>query len=95
MQIDSDTTGQLVGIARRAARRLPMEEVDAAEITVAAGLEGDHKGGRFPDRQVTVLSVEAWRLAAEEAGQPALNWQPLRYHRQNRCQNLSFSLRES
>ena len=51
-----------------------MEETDAATLTEAAGLEGDHKGARFPDRQVTVLSVESWRLAAAEAGEPALAW---------------------
>ena len=51
-----------------------MEEIDAATLTEAAGLEGDHKGSRFPDRQVTVLSAEAWRLAAAEAGEPVLAW---------------------
>ena len=66
--------GRLVGIALRAARLEPMEEVNSASITLAAGLEGDHKGAKFPDRQLTVLSVEAWRLAAEDAGKPDLPW---------------------
>lgn len=74
MPSETLTNGQLVGIARRSARLMPMEEVNSAIISVAAGLEGDHKGARFPDRQVTVLSVEAWLLAADEAGKPALPW---------------------
>lgn len=68
------TKGRLVGIARRAERLVPMEEVEYAVITSAAGLEGDHKGNKFPDRQITVLSVEAWRLAAHDAGKPDLHW---------------------
>lgn len=71
---DKDTTGRLIGIARRPARLVPMQEIQSGKITVAAGLEGDHKGIKFPDRQITVLALEAWRAAADEAGEPALPW---------------------
>lgn len=74
MPSESHTIGRLVGIARRAARLVPMEEVASAVITLAAGLEGDHKGIKFPNRQITILSVEAWRMAAQDAGEPDLPW---------------------
>ncbi|MEM9472517.1 MAG: MOSC domain-containing protein [Pseudomonadota bacterium] len=74
MPAEADTAGRLIGIARRPARLVPMQEVSSAKITVAAGLEGDHKGIKFPDRQITVLALEAWREAAREAGGPALAW---------------------
>ncbi len=71
---DEETTGRLIGIARRPSRLVPMQEIQSGRITVAAGLEGDHKGIKFPDRQITVLALEAWRAAAIEAGEPALAW---------------------
>jgi MOSC domain-containing protein YiiM len=43
-----------------------MEEVTAGTITVEGGLEGDHKGPKFPKRRITVLAVEAWREALAE-----------------------------
>jgi MOSC domain-containing protein YiiM len=71
---DADTTGRLIGIARRAARLELMQEIQSGKVTVAAGLEGDHKGIKFPNRQITVLAVEAWRDAVCEAGEPDLAW---------------------
>lgn len=56
-------TGTLAGIARRDARRAPMQLLDAAEVTVAAGIIGDCKGLKFRRRQVTVLAAEAWEAA--------------------------------
>lgn len=58
--------GRLIGIARRAVRRAPMEEVAAGHITVDGGLEGDHKGPKFPNRRITVLAREAWEEALAE-----------------------------
>ncbi len=70
--------GRLIGIARRPARRVPMEVVGAVEVVVGGGLEGDHKGLRFPKRGVTVLSREAWETAIAEltdlAGPVPLPW---------------------
>ena len=51
-----------------------MQEIQAGEVTVTAGLEGDHKGIKFPNRQITVLAIEAWRDAARDAGVPDLSW---------------------
>ena len=55
--------GRLIGIARRDAVRAPMEEAVAGTITVARGLEGDHKGPKFPRRRITVLARDAWEEA--------------------------------
>ncbi|MGI9479101.1 MAG: MOSC domain-containing protein [Hyphomicrobiaceae bacterium] len=68
-------SGRLIGIARRAARRAPMEAVEQVPISLEAGLEGDHKGAKFPLRQVTVLSIESWRAALDDLpGKPDLPW---------------------
>lgn len=58
-------TGKLVGIARRGAVRAPMEEIASGAISVDAGLEGDHKGPKFPRRRITVLTREAWEEALD------------------------------
>ena len=71
---DADMAGRLTGIARRSARLQPMQELRSATITVTGGLEGDHKGARFPDRQVTVLAQEAWCDAVAQAGAAELAW---------------------
>lgn len=60
-------TGTLLGIARRSKPRDPMETVDAALVTTDAGLNGDCHG-REPGRQVTVISVEAWKDACRDLG---------------------------
>lgn len=62
--------GELIGIARKARSRAPMEEIGEARVTRAAGIEGDYSGGRLRRRQVTVLSADVWaevcaELAAE------------------------------
>ena len=55
--------GVLIGIARRARPRAPMEQIDAVDVAAGGGLEGDHKGAKFPRRGVTVLAREAWEAA--------------------------------
>lgn len=60
--------GTLVGIAWRAAPRAPMQVLEAADVTVAAGLVGDCKGLKFRKRQVTVLAAEAWQAACVALG---------------------------
>jgi MOSC domain-containing protein YiiM len=67
-------TGRLIGIARRDARRAPMQEVDQGLITLAAGLVGDFKGAKYPQRQITVLALEAWQAAVAETRQLGLPW---------------------
>lgn len=60
--------GRLIGIARREAVRAPMEEIASGSITVERGLEGDHKGPKFPRRRITVLQRGAWEEALAELG---------------------------
>ena len=71
-------TGQLIGIARRAGRRAPMEELSHGAITLEAGLEGDSRGAKFKTRQITVLAREDWDAAlldlADLSGPPDLPW---------------------
>jgi MOSC domain-containing protein YiiM len=73
-----DPGGRLLGIARREAPRARMEEIGNGLITVQRGLEGDHKGLKFPRRQITILSAEAWARALEDltdlAGPVPLPW---------------------
>ncbi|MEM6667139.1 MAG: MOSC domain-containing protein [Pseudomonadota bacterium] len=65
----------LIGIARRPAHRAPMERVPAVRVCVDTGIEGDHKGAKFPERQVTLLDEAAWADAVRDAGAPSnLNW---------------------
>lgn len=51
-----------------------MQTCAAGRITIAAGLEGDFKGAKYPRRQITVLVREAWEAALGEIGHPALDW---------------------
>jgi len=64
---------RLAGIARRAVRRAPMEEIAEAQVTLAAGLEGDFKGAKYPRRQITVLAREDWEAALAQTGR-VLPW---------------------
>lgn len=66
--------GVLRGIALRAVRRAPMQPIDVGVLDPAFGLEGDCKGGKYPLRQVTVLSAEDWQKALEALGGIALDW---------------------
>jgi MOSC domain-containing protein YiiM len=73
-------TGRLIGIAWRPARFAPMQTVDNVEISLEAGVAGDHKGAKFKRRAVTILAREDWeaalaQLAAEgDEGALALDW---------------------
>ena len=71
-------TGSLLGIARRGAPYAPMEEIEQGLVTVARGLDGDHKVAKFPRRQITILAREAWAEALAEltdlAGPVPLPW---------------------
>jgi len=61
--------GRLLGIARHARPRGPMETVDHADVTVAEGVDGDFRGSLKPGRnkrQVTLLAAESWCAALDE-----------------------------
>lgn len=45
-----------------------MDVIAEGEITIASGLVGDHKGTRFPRRQITVLALEDWQSAIGDIG---------------------------
>lgn len=60
--------GTLEGIARHQVKKGPLEELDEVDITVDHGVSGDARGD-VPDRNVTVLSLEAWQAACDALGQ--------------------------
>lgn len=70
--------GKLAGIARHAERRGPMETVDAVEISIEHGVEGDCRGhfkaGGKNRRQVTVMEAGDWAAAAGEVGTDLAWW---------------------
>lgn len=70
--------GTLLAIVRRGAPRADMEAVEPGRITTGAGLDGDHKGAKFPRRGITILALEDWHAALEEltdlAGPVPLPW---------------------
>jgi MOSC domain-containing protein YiiM len=70
----SAAAGRLIGIARRAGRRAPMQEMAQGRISIAAGLEGDVKGAKYPRRQITILAGEAWEAALQDIGHANLPW---------------------
>jgi MOSC domain-containing protein YiiM len=76
--VSDEGIGRLIGIARRSAPRAAMEEIAEGHITAAEGLRGDHKGAKFPRRQITVLAREAWEAAladlAEAHGPATIPW---------------------
>ena len=67
---------RLTGLARRSARRLPMESLQDAMISVATGLAGDFKGAKHKTRQITILAEEDWQsaLAALTDEEASLPW---------------------
>ena len=59
--------GKVLGIARRAKTRAPMEVLESAAVSIEAGVEGDLRGA-FRDRQVTLLTQEGWQAACRDVG---------------------------
>lgn len=55
-----------------------MELLDAVDIATGGGVDGDHKGLKFPRRGVTLLSLEDWQAALADltdlAGPVPLPW---------------------
>ncbi len=63
--------GCLLGIARHARPRGPMETIDHAQVSVAEGVHGDFRGSLKPGRnkrQVTLMAAESWREALHDLG---------------------------
>jgi MOSC domain-containing protein YiiM len=60
-------SGKLIGIAKAAQLRMPLEEMQSATVSVEGGIDGDIRG-RKRDRQITVLFRESWDDACRELG---------------------------
>jgi MOSC domain-containing protein YiiM len=60
--------GRLAGIARREAKRAPMDTLEQAEVSDQTGVAKDFRG-KPGKRTVTVISVRAWREVCAELGQ--------------------------
>lgn len=64
--------GLIAGLARHAASRAPMEEIDRTTITPQRGVDGDGKGRFKPGgrnrRQVTLIERGDWDAAMAELG---------------------------
>ena len=60
--------GRLTGIARRDAKRAPMETLEHAEVSDQTGVAQDFRG-KPGNRTVTVISTRAWQEVCAELGQ--------------------------
>jgi MOSC domain-containing protein YiiM len=60
--------GRLIGIARREQKRAEMEILEDAEVSEQTGVAEDFRG-KPGNRQVTVVSAEAWAAICEDLGQ--------------------------
>jgi len=58
-------TGKLIGIAKVAELRAPLQKMESSNITVEAGIDGDARVRKL-NRQVTVLFRESWEDACRE-----------------------------
>jgi MOSC domain-containing protein YiiM len=74
-------SGTLRGIARRGRSRGPIQTLDAAAVTIEAGVDGDFRGRIKPGgrgrRQITLLEAESWAAAMADLGlhgDAALPW---------------------
>ncbi len=58
----------LLGIAVKSGKRVPMQEVAAAEVTTESGIVGDWRGdgGAQRKRQITILSRDPWQIVCQE-----------------------------
>ena len=65
-------TGVLIGIARHAFPRAPMEVLDHVHVSIEGGLAGDFRGavkpGREAKRQVSLIERGDWDAAMAELG---------------------------
>ena len=75
------TAGRLLGIARHARPRAPMETLETVTVTLEGGLQGDFRGAVKPGgrgrRQVTVMTIAGWQAALAELG-ATISWEQRR-----------------
>lgn len=63
---------RLLGIARKAKKRSPVEELNEAEVSLDFGVDGDWRG-KPGKRQVTLMTSASWQAACDEVGED-LSW---------------------
>ncbi|OSQ32967.1 MOSC domain-containing protein [Thalassospira sp. MCCC 1A03138] len=66
-------TATLIGIARKARSRAPMETLDGVSVSLDLGVDGDYRG-KLRKRQITVLAEEDWQAACREIDRMDLPW---------------------
>lgn len=72
--------GTLIGIARHARPKAPMEVIERARVTPETGIAGDFRGamkGKPYKRQVTLIERGDWDAAMAEVGH-SIGWQERR-----------------
>ena len=72
--------GTLIGIARHARPKAPMEVIEVAEVTLEGGIAGDFRGamkGKPYKRQVTLMERGDWDAAMAVVGR-SIAWQERR-----------------
>jgi MOSC domain-containing protein YiiM len=72
--------GTLIGIARHAFSKAPMELVERVEVSLQGGIHGDFRGGmkgKPYKRQVTLIERGDWEAALAEVGR-SIPWQERR-----------------
>ncbi|AJD50506.1 MOSC domain-containing protein YiiM [Thalassospira sp. MBR-102] len=66
-------TATLIGIARKARSRAPMETLDGVSVSLDFGVDGDYRG-KLRKRQITVMTEEDWLAACGEIDRMDLPW---------------------
>ena len=64
---------ELIGIARKARPRAPMESIDQVDVTTELGIDGDFRG-KLRRRQATILAEEDWQAACSEISRTDIPW---------------------
>ncbi len=70
--------GRLVGIARHARPRGPIETIERVRVTIESGLDGDFRGAVKPGgrgrRQVSLMEAGDWAAAMADLGETQPWW---------------------
>ncbi|WP_417811550.1 MOSC domain-containing protein [Thalassospira alkalitolerans] len=66
-------TATLIGIARKAHSRAPMEILDTVDVSLTHGIDGDCRG-KLRKRQITIMTMEDWQAACAEIDRADLPW---------------------
>jgi len=72
------TAGRLLGIARHARPRGPIETLDHVHVSIEGGLAGDFRGAVKPGgrgrRQVSLIRRADWAAAMADLGTSGIDW---------------------